>query len=154
MKGGLPGDQVRRLSKPKSDQRAHGSRKRPSGQVPAPGCKTGSDPTNLPASQAARHHPTPPASPHGPEHRNYRRGNPRQPPARTRRRFHANATSPDEYGCKTVGSAYVGSNPTPATPAKTALWLRKRGPGVVSFSSRHVSGCVTVGRCVAVSTYI
>ena len=30
--------------------------------------------------------------------------------------------------CKTVGSAYVGSNPTPATPAKTAPWLRKRGP--------------------------
>jgi hypothetical protein len=30
MTGGLPGDQVSRLSKPKSDQRAHGSRKQPS----------------------------------------------------------------------------------------------------------------------------
>ena len=33
-----------------------------------------------------------------------------------------------EY-CKTVGSAYVGSNPTPATTSKTAPWLRKRGCG-------------------------
>ena len=32
-------------------------------------------------------------------------------------------------GCKTVGSAYVGSNPTPATPARTTpdLWLFGRG---------------------------
>src|SRR6185437_1472976 len=31
--------------------------------------------------------------------------------------------------CKTVGSAYVGSNPTPATTSETAsdLWLRGRG---------------------------
>ncbi len=104
MTGGLPGD---------PGQQAHASRSLtsaltaaesdPQGQVPASGCKTGSDPTNLPASQAARHHPIPPAArtdlgvPH------HRRGNPRQQPARTRRRFHANATSPDEYGCKTVG---------------------------------------------------
>jgi hypothetical protein len=64
--GGLPGD---------PGQQAHASRSLtsaltaaesdPQGQVPASGCKTGSDPTNLPASQAARHHPTPPAGPHG-----------------------------------------------------------------------------------------
>jgi len=30
--------------------------------------------------------------------------------------------------CKTVGSAYVGSNPTPATTSETAPWLRKRSP--------------------------
>ena len=30
--------------------------------------------------------------------------------------------------CKTVGTAYVGSNPTPATPWLTARWLRKHGP--------------------------
>ena len=35
-------------------------------------------------------------------------------------------------------------------PAKTARWLRKRGPRAVSFLSRRVSGCVTVGQCVAV----
>jgi hypothetical protein len=31
--------------------------------------------------------------------------------------------------CKTVGSAYVGSNPAPATTSETAsdLWLRGRG---------------------------
>src|SRR6516225_4690901 len=32
--------------------------------------------------------------------------------------------------------------------AETAPWLRKRGPGAVSFLSRHVSGRFTVGRCV------
>jgi hypothetical protein len=32
-----------------------------------------------------------------------------------------------EY-CKTVGSAYVGSNPTPATTTETARTLRKRDP--------------------------
>ena len=55
--------------------------------------------------------------------------------------------------CKTVGSAYVGSNPTPATPAETAPGLRKSGPAG-RFWSRRVSGCVTAGRCMAVSTYI
>jgi hypothetical protein len=30
--------------------------------------------------------------------------------------------------CKTVGSAYVGSNPTPATTCEKARLLRKRGP--------------------------
>ncbi len=34
--------------------------------------------------------------------------NPSRRSTRTRRRFHANATSPDEYGCKTVGFAYPG----------------------------------------------
>ena len=101
----------------------------PQGQVPAPGCKTGSDPTNLPASQAARHHPTPPADPHEPASPHHRRGNPRQPPTRTYRKFHANATIPDEYGCKTVGSAYVGSNPTPATPWKNGPLAAETRPG-------------------------
>lgn len=44
------------------------------------------------ASRAARTHQTPPASPHGPQTPHHGRGNLRQPPSRTRRRFHANAT--------------------------------------------------------------
>ena len=55
--------------------------------------------------------------------------------------------------CKTVGSAYVGSNPTPATTSGNgplAAETRPRGP----FSSCHAvyQRCVTVSRCVAVST--
>ena len=57
--------------------------------------------------------------------------------------------------CKTVGSAYVGSNPTPATSCE------KGPPGcgnaarrAVFFLSRHVSLCVTVGRCIVVVTDI
>ena len=46
--------------------------------------------------------------------------------------------------CKTVGSAYVGSNPTPATTSETAPWLRIRARQAVFFSSRRVSSCVTV----------
>jgi hypothetical protein len=65
-------------------------------------------------------------------------------------------TSRGESVCKTVGSAYVGSNPTPAT---TCHHLRKR-PAGCEFSrsagrfslSRRVSSCVAVDRCVAVST--
>jgi hypothetical protein len=94
------------------------------------------DPTNLPASQAARHHPIPPAGPHGPQTPHHRRANPRQQPTRTRRRFHANATSPDEYGCKTVGLAYVGSNPTPATTSENASLAAETRPGG-PFRSRH-----------------
>src|SRR6266481_2368510 len=70
MTGGLPGD---------PGQQAHASRSLtsaltaaesdPQGQVPAPGCKTGSDPTNLPASQAARHHPTHPQARTDPKRR-------------------------------------------------------------------------------------
>jgi hypothetical protein len=37
-------------------------------------------------------------------------------------------------------------------PTKTAPGLRKRGPAAVSFLSRHVSGHVTMRRCVAVVT--
>jgi hypothetical protein len=37
-------------------------------------------------------------------------------------------------------------------PAETARWLRKRARRAVSFLSRRVSQCVTVSRCVAVST--
>ena len=37
-------------------------------------------------------------------------------------------------------------------PAETALWLRKPVRGAVFFLSRLVSRCVTVCRCVAVST--
>ena len=93
-----------------------GDKRRPSGQ--GPGARvfyglsshelsgiTGSPRPSSPARRPAR---TPNAAP--------QRGvTPRQQPARTRRRFHANATSPDEHGCKTAGSAYVRSNPTPAT---------------------------------------
>jgi hypothetical protein len=61
-----------------------------------------------------------------------------------------------EY-CKTVGSAYVGSNPTPATTCENgplAAETRPGGPFPLVLLLRHVSGCVTVGRCVAVSTDI
>src|SRR5216684_804279 len=40
--------------------------------------------------------------------------------------------------CKTVGSAYVGSNPTPATPARTALHQHGYGEGLLPSRS----GCV------------
>jgi len=123
----------------------------PQGQVPAPGSKTGSDPANLPASQAARHHPTPPAFPHGPQTPHRKRGNPRQQPTRTRRRFHANATIPDEDGCKTVGSAYVGSNPTPATTCENgplAVDSRLCGPFSSCPAVCHlVTLQVPVSRC-------
>lgn len=55
--------------------------------------------------------------------------------------------------CETVGSACVGSNPTPATPAETAPGLRKRGPAAhfllvtLCISARH-PGSMCVGRCV------
>ena len=56
---------------------------------------------------------------------------------------------------KTVGSAYVGSNPTPATTSENGPWAAETRPGgPFPFLSRHISGCVTVGRCVAVSTDI
>jgi hypothetical protein len=32
-------------------------------------------------------------------------------------------------GCKTVGSAYVGSNPTPATTCENGLWAAETRPG-------------------------
>jgi len=38
--------------------------------------------------------------------------------------------------CKTVGSAYVGSNPTPATRAKTAPWAAETRPGGPFHSCR------------------
>jgi hypothetical protein len=56
--------------------------------------------------------------------------------------------------CKTVGSAYVGSNPTPATTCKTARWLRKRGLAGPFSSCHGVYQDVTVGRYVAVVTDI
>src|SRR5690348_13711305 len=50
--------------------------------------------------------------------------------------------------CKTVGSAYVGSNPTPATTSETAsdLWLRGRGlsssqPGPYSQMPPEAATC-------------
>ncbi len=46
--------------------------------------------------------------------------------------------------CKTVGSAYVGSNPTPATPARTACWLRKRSP---AGRFLLVTMCIRVRHC-------
>src|SRR6202451_3264790 len=50
--------------------------------------------------------------------------------------------------CKTVGSAYVGSNPTPATPCGNgplAAYSLLSGP---FFLSRHVSPCTDIGPCV------
>jgi hypothetical protein len=43
---------------------------------------------------------------------------------------HVKAGSP--VICKSVGLAYEGSNPSPATPGRTALDQRKRGSGAVS----------------------
>ena len=48
--------------------------------------------------------------------------------------------------CKTVGSAYVGSNPTPATTCENGRWLRKRGP---AGRFLLVPPCVIVSRCRA-----
>ena len=77
MTGGLPGDQFSGLTKSRSLTSAlTAAESDPQGQVPAPGCKTGSDPTDLPASRAARRHPTPPAGPHEPASPHHRRGNP------------------------------------------------------------------------------
>jgi hypothetical protein len=38
--------------------------------------------------------------------------------------------------CKTVGTAYVGSNPSPATPYETGCELRKRGSEAVLLVDR------------------
>jgi hypothetical protein len=74
----------------------------------------------------------------------------------THKRWSAGATRAERAGCKTVGSAYVGSNPT---PANTCHHLRKQPASweisarrAVSSLSRHVSPCRAAGRCVAVST--
>ena len=47
--------------------------------------------------------------------------------------------------CKTVGSAYVGSNPTPATTCENGPRLRKRGRRAVFFLSRRVSAVCHCG---------
>src|SRR5579859_7096822 len=59
-----------------------------------------------------------------------------------------------ERAVKTVGSAYVGSNPTPATPAKRSLGCGNAVRWAVSFSLRRVSVRVTAGRRMAVCAYI
>ena len=52
-------------------------------------------------------------------------------------------------GSETVGSAYVGSNPTPATPWKNGPLARKRGrAGRFSLVTACIWVC-TVGRCMA-----
>jgi hypothetical protein len=57
--------------------------------------------------------------------------------------------------CKTVGSAYVGSNPTPATTCENdPLAGNSRAMRAVSSLSRHVSPCSAVGPCGAASTDI
>src|ERR1700733_2103940 len=57
--------------------------------------------------------------------------------------------------CKTVGSAYVGSNPTPATTSENGpLAAETRPGGPFSFCPRQVSPCSAVGPYVAVSTDI
>jgi len=54
--------------------------------------------------------------------------------------------------CKTIGSAtlvltqHLPTQHLPP-PAKTARWLRRRGPAGRFLLARHVSGCVTAGRC-------
>src|SRR5580692_8128851 len=70
MTGGLPGDPGQQAHESRSLTSAlTAAESDPQGRVPAPGCKTGSDPTNLPASRAARHHPTPPQARTDPERR-------------------------------------------------------------------------------------
>ena len=114
--------------KPKSDQRAHGSRKRPSGQVPAPGCKTGSDPTNLPASRAARHHPTHPQARTDPERRTTDGVTPAgSPPARAED-FTRTRPAPMSTAVKPSAQPTLVRTQHLPPPAKTAPWLRKRGP--------------------------
>ena len=55
--------------------------------------------------------------------------------------------------CKTVGSAYVGSNPTPATTCENApLAAKTRARRAVSSLSRRVSPCRAVDRHIALST--
>jgi hypothetical protein len=49
-------------------------------------------------------------------------------------RWSAGVTRAERAGCKTVGLAYVGSNPTPAT-IKLAGQARSVGPGLMRFGS-------------------
>ena len=64
---GCPGTPVSWLSAANTDRRAQGNKRRPSGQVPAPGFATGSHPTRDPASRAARPHPAPHPPPPQPD---------------------------------------------------------------------------------------
>src|SRR5690242_20413321 len=57
---------------------------------------------------------------------------------------------PKGADCKSVGSAYEGSNPSPATPGVTAPDLRKRGSGAVlvclrSSGRRHWTPSTVIG---------
>jgi hypothetical protein len=50
--------------------------------------------------------------------------------------------------CKTVGSAYVGSNPTPATTCGNGPWLRKRARGAVFvLVTSRIRVCHCASRC-------
>jgi hypothetical protein len=62
------------------------------------------------------------------------------PPARAED-FTRTRPSPDEYGCKTVGSAYVGSNPTPATTSEN---------GPLAADTRPAGRFLLVTPCIVV----
>jgi len=56
-------------------------------------------------------------------------------------------------GCKTVGSAYVGSNPTPATTSENGpLAAETRPGGPFLYCHAMYQGCVTASRCIAAVT--
>ena len=96
-------------------------------------------------------HPWPACPPASAAHGHVADGDGPEPRLRTRKRRSA-AYSPGRRTevCKTVGSAYVGSNPTPVTTSGNGPWLRKRARG--PFCSCHavyrgVSPWVDASRC-------
>jgi hypothetical protein len=108
---------------------------------------TGSDPTNLPASRAARHHPTPPAAHTDPERRTAGGvTSASRLPARAEdfTRTRPAPMSPAVKPSAQPGSAYVGSNPTPATTCENGpLAAKSRASGQFCLS-RGVSACRAV----------
>src|SRR5216683_5994901 len=57
-------------------------------------------------------------------------GRPRRPPPATYAQVRSHIGGSEQAVCKTVGLAYVGSNPTPATTCGNSLWPASMRSGV------------------------
>ena len=129
MQGGLPGDQVSRLTQPKSDQRAHGSRKRPSGQGPS-----GQAVKRAQIPQTCRRNGQPATiQPHPQARTDLKRRTTdgvtpaSSPPARAED-FTRTRPAPMSMAVKPSAQPTLVRTQHLPPPAKTARWLRKRGP--------------------------
>ena len=91
-------------------------------------CKTGSDPTNLPASRAARRHPTPPRARTDPERRTTDGVTPASSPPARLENFTRTRPAPMSTAVKPSAQPTLVRTQHLPPPAKTARSLRKRGP--------------------------